>query len=142
MHRNSFFSHVFTYVNPSAMEGEPGTFETGQANWKIDDVTTSSKDCSIQYKVEGKSGKLVTLVLGSIEKVAVGTWTKVKGVIKKNGDPDTYAVDVRMKDQNDDSMLEFQDQKTAQRVAKAIDYAAGLCKPPLTAMKTEDDAPY
>jgi hypothetical protein len=139
LHEHHQFSYSYTSVNPSAMEGEAGTFEQGQANWKIDDITASSTDCSIQYKEQ--NGEPVRFLLHDIVRVTVDTWAKVHGHFKS--EPAIYEVDVQMKGRQDVPQLEFTDQRTAQRVARAINYAATLCKSHVVAMKSdEDDAPY
>lgn len=122
------------------MEGEPGTFEQGQANWKIDDISASANDCSIQYKEQ--NGTPVHFLLQHIEKVMVDAWAKLHDRVRS--EPAVYEVDVQMQNQPGVQKLEFTDQRTAQRVAKAIDYASALCKSQLIAMQKDDadDLPY
>jgi len=122
------------------MEGEPGTFGQGRADWKIDDISASANDCSIDYKEQ--NGRPIHFLLHRVEKVMVDAWARLHDRVRS--EPAVYEVDVQMQDQPDVRKLEFTDQRTAQRVAKAIAYASTLCKSQLVAMKQDDadDTPY
>lgn len=141
LRKNSVISHVFFHVHPSAMEGEPGTLELQHETWQINDIAASPDSCSIQYRVESQSDKLMRLVMSAIEYEVVAPWTQMMGVIKAQGQPETYAVKLQVKDQQEEPVLEFSDASTARRVAKAINYASELCKKQVAGVKTEE-APY